>query len=75
MAMQLNWQGAFLVSLEFWIWFSGLHRPDMAVHVCNPHTWEMEMGGSEIQRHPPLYSEFQASLNYTKPYFKYTHNI
>lgn len=28
---------------------------------CNPSTWEEEVRGSQVQSHPWLYAEFQAS--------------
>jgi ribosome-binding protein aMBF1 (putative translation factor) len=31
-------------------------------HACNPNTLEPEAGGSEVQGHPWLYNELQASL-------------
>lgn len=40
------------------------------VHACNSNTQEVEGGGSEVQGHPQLHSEFKASLGYIKPYLK-----
>lgn len=42
----------------------------MAVFACNLSTWDMVLGGSEIQGHPQLHGEFEASLAYTRPCFK-----
>lgn len=38
--------------------------------VCNANTQEMVAGGSEIQGHPWLDSEYEASLDYTRPCLK-----
>ena len=40
------------------------------VHICHPSTWEMEAGGSGVQGHPWLHSEFEASLGYMRPCLK-----
>ena len=38
----------------------------MAIHDCNPSTWEAEAGRlSQVQGQPRLLSEFQASLSYS----------
>lgn len=44
----------------------------MLVHICNQNTWEVEAGGSEVQGHPWLHSEFEASLGYVRLCFKQT---
>ena len=36
-------------------------KQDLVVHTCNSNTWEVEAGGSEVQGHPWLHSEFKAS--------------
>jgi hypothetical protein len=36
----------------------------MVAYKCNTSTWEAEAGGSQIQGHPSLHSEFEASLGY-----------
>lgn len=36
-------------------------------HSCNPHTWDLEVGVSEIQSYLWLYSESKARLGYTRP--------
>lgn len=35
-------------------------------HICNPSTWETEVGGSGIDSH----KEFEASLGYLSTYLK-----
>lgn len=39
----------------------------MAVRAYNPSTQEMEAEGPEIQSHPQLCNEFEASLKYMEP--------
>ena len=34
------------------------------------YLWELESGGSEVQSHPKLYSEFESSPGYMRPYVK-----
>lgn len=40
--------------------------PNVVRHTCNPSTWEAKAEGSEVQALPQLYSEFKASLWYTR---------
>ena len=40
------------------------------VHMCTPSTWKGKTGGSEVQGHPGLHSEFEASLSYLRPALK-----
>lgn len=42
----------------------------MLEHNHNPSTGEVEVGGSEVQSHPWLYCEFEASLGYVRPNLK-----
>lgn len=37
-------------------------QPDEVAHICNPSTWEVEAGGSEIQSHPQLHAKSEANL-------------
>lgn len=41
-----------------WVPSSELHKPGMVVQACDPNTQEKEAGGSEIQSHPFLHSNF-----------------
>lgn len=45
---------------------------DMVAHNGNLSTWEVEAGGSEVYGHPQLYSKFEASLGYMRPYVNNT---
>ena len=45
-----------------------LPKLDMVAHNSNLNTWEVEAGGSEVYRHPRLYSKFETSLDYMRPY-------
>lgn len=36
----------------------------MAVHTCNPSTWDVEGGGLEVQGDLQLQSEFKAGLEH-----------
>lgn len=40
-----------------------LHKPSMVTRACNPSTWEVQAGGSRVQSHRWLYSEFEDSLS------------
>lgn len=48
------------------IQFPGLCKLSMVAHICNPLTQEGEVGESEAQDPPYLYSEFKASLRYIR---------
>lgn len=37
------------------------------LNTCNPSTWEVEAGGSEVEGHPWLHKEFEAGLGYMRP--------
>lgn len=51
---------------EPWVQSLEPQKLDLVVHTYNPSTWEVEVGGSEIQTHPYLHSTFEASLGYMK---------
>jgi hypothetical protein len=40
------------------------------MHICEPSTWEVEAGGSEVRGYPQLHSEFEASLGYIRACLK-----
>lgn len=61
---------SFLAGVRLWVWSSGAHKSAIVVHVYNIITPEMETGRLEVQDHLWLYSEFEASLDYT-----HTHTI
>ena len=42
------------------------HKPHVVLYACDPSTWEVETGGSEVQGHPLLLSEFEASLEFMR---------
>lgn len=42
----------------------------VVVHTCNPRAHKVEAESSEVQHHPWLPSEFQASLGYMRAYLK-----
>jgi len=44
----------------------------MVIHACSPSPWGVEGGGSKVQDHPLIHSEFKTSLGYTAngPIFK-----
>lgn len=42
----------------------------MTGHTCNPNTWEVEAEVSEVQGHPGLVIDFEASLGYPRPCHK-----
>jgi hypothetical protein len=39
---------------------------DMMAQICNPRTWDVEVGGSKVQAHSWLHSNFKARLEYLK---------
>ena len=43
------------------------HIEPSEVHTCNPSIREVDTGGSEVQGHSQLHSEFKVSLGYMKP--------
>lgn len=47
----------------------------MGVHACDPSIQEVEAGGSGVQDHPQLHSEFKASLAYVRPLQAQKQNI
>ena len=49
-----------------WACYPALHKQGAVVHICSPSTWEVETGGSEVQGHPLLLSEFEASLEFMR---------
>lgn len=44
-----------------------MHKPAVVVYTCEPSTWKIEAGGSEVQDHPWLPREFKVSLGYVGP--------
>jgi hypothetical protein len=36
----------------------------IVVHVCNPSSWEAEVGASQVQGQPGFHSKLKASLDY-----------
>ena len=43
---------------------------DKVAQACDPHTQEVEAGGSGVQGHSQLHSEFQKSLGHMKSCLK-----
>lgn len=41
-----------------------LYNLDMEMHIHNPSTWAVVVGGPEVQSHPYLHCEFQTNLEY-----------
>ena len=41
-----------------------LYKLDIVASIYNPSTWMIEVGESEVQDHPLLHSECEASLDY-----------
>lgn len=58
LGLQSSWWSVCLACMKPWI---PSQKPGMAVHTCNPCTWEVESEGSEIQGHPRLYCQFEVS--------------
>lgn len=42
----------------------------MVAHACDHSTCETEAGGSQVQPHPHLHKEFEASLSYMRSYLE-----
>lgn len=38
----------------------------MVIHACSPSPWGVEGGGSKVQDHPLIHSEFKTSLGYMR---------
>jgi hypothetical protein len=47
--------------------FSVVHKLSVVVHMCEPSTWQVEAGRSEIQGHPWLHSKFKVSPGNIEP--------
>lgn len=45
-------------------------KPGVVAYTCNLSIWKVEIGGSEIQGHAQLYSEFKNSLDYVSTCLK-----
>lgn len=54
LGMHLSWQSA------------SLYKPGVVAHTCIPSPREPKVGGSEVQGHSLLHSEFKDSLGYMK---------
>jgi hypothetical protein len=50
-----------------------LIKASVILRAYNPNTLKMEAGGSEIQDHPWLHSQCEATLGYIRPYLKKGH--
>lgn len=42
------------------------NKPDIEAHICNLRTQGVEVGGSEIQGHSKIHSEFKGMLGYMR---------
>lgn len=51
---------------------SAPHKTGMGLHTCDPSTWELETGESEVHGHSRLHSRSGASLNYLRTFLKKT---
>lgn len=52
-----------------WDSFPGQNHGIMMVHACHPSMREAGAGQSEVEGHPPVHREFEASMSYMKHYF------
>lgn len=52
------------------LWFVALHKLGMVKHACSPGTQGIEAGGWEVQSHLLLCSEFEATVENSKPFPK-----
>lgn len=43
---------------------------DIVGHICNPNSWEMEAGKSEIKDYLWVFIEFKTNLDYVRHYRK-----
>lgn len=44
------------------------HKLGRVMYTCDVSTWELEVGGSEVQDHPQLHREVKAILDYIIPH-------
>lgn len=53
LGMMLTWKSACLACRKAWGWSPEAHKPGVIAHICNISTWKVDVGGSQIQDHPP----------------------
>lgn len=58
--MEFSQYSIFPACTKLWVKHPALHKLGMAVHNCNPSTWEIDTRGSGVQGHSQLHSEFKA---------------
>lgn len=67
LGMQLSWQKAYLAGMKPWVRSPALHQPAAIAHKGNSNAGrEVEAGRADVQGHPWVQSELEASLGYMK---------
>ena len=57
-----------ILPFDLYVNYAALHRPAVMVHACNPRTWKVEAGESEVQGHFWAHGKFEAAKGYMKPH-------